>query len=99
MARARFECWLRSAWHATTMPVGKWVNRMALSVLLTCWPPAPPDRNVSTRRSFSSISTSTSSLISATTSSEAKEVCRRLAASNGLMRTNRCTPRSALRKP
>ena len=25
------------------MPVGMWVMRTADSVLLTCWPPAPPD--------------------------------------------------------
>ena len=42
------------------MPVGMWVMRMAESVTLTCWPPAPLERKVSTRRSFSSISTSTS---------------------------------------
>ena len=29
------------------MPVGRWVRRMADSVLLTCWPPAPPARRVS----------------------------------------------------
>ncbi len=99
MALSRFECWLRSAWHATTIPVGRCVRRIALSVLFTCCPPAPPERYVSTRRSFSSISTSMSSLISATTSREANDVCRRLAESKGLMRTSRCTPRSAFRKP
>ncbi len=35
--------------------------RTAESVTLTCWPPAPLDRYVSMRRSFSSISMSTSS--------------------------------------
>ncbi len=43
------------------MPLGMWVMRMAESVTFTCWPPAPLDRYVSTRRSFSSTSTSTSS--------------------------------------
>ena len=33
------------------------------------------------------------------TSSEANEVCRRFCASNGLMRTRRCTPRSADSRP
>jgi hypothetical protein len=36
IARARFLCWERSSWHSTTMPEGKWVMRMAESVLLTC---------------------------------------------------------------
>ena len=44
MARARFLCWERSSWHSTTMPDGKWVMRIAESVLLTCWPPAPDER-------------------------------------------------------
>jgi hypothetical protein len=30
---------------------GAWVRRTAESVLLTCWPPAPLARNVSTRTS------------------------------------------------
>ena len=33
------------------MPLGKCVTRIAESVLLTCWPPAPDARNVSMRRS------------------------------------------------
>ncbi|MNY78838.1 hypothetical protein D3C86_2192400 [compost metagenome] len=36
IARARFLCWERSSWHSTTMPVGKWVIRIAESVLLMC---------------------------------------------------------------
>ncbi len=43
-AAARFLCWDRSLWHCTTMPVGKWVIRTALSVRLTCCPPAPEAR-------------------------------------------------------
>lgn len=43
MARARFLCWERSSWHST-MPDGKCVIRIAESVLLTCWPPAPDER-------------------------------------------------------
>ena len=41
IAFSRFCSWLRSFWHWTTMPVGKWVMRTADDVLLTCWPPAP----------------------------------------------------------
>ncbi|WP_258134415.1 hypothetical protein [Cronobacter sakazakii] len=29
-------CCERSSWHSTTMPVGRWVIRMAESVVLTC---------------------------------------------------------------
>ena len=46
------------------MPVGRWVRRTAESVVLTCWPPAPEDLKVSTRRSslrVSILSTSYSS--------------------------------------
>ena len=43
MALSRFLCCERSFWHCTTMPVGKCVMRTAESVMLTCWPPAPPD--------------------------------------------------------
>ena len=42
------------------MPVGRCVTRIAESVLLTCWPPAPEARKVSTR---SSAGLSTTSLI------------------------------------
>ena len=94
IARSRFWCWLRSDWTATTMPVGRWVSRTAESVLLTCWPPAPEARYVSTRRSFSSISTLASSGTCGMTSTRAKLVCRRFCESYGLIRTSRCTPRS-----
>jgi hypothetical protein len=60
MARARFCSCERSSWHCTTMPVGRWVMRTAESVVLTLWPPWPPDRYTSMRRSFSLTSTSTS---------------------------------------
>src|SRR5512138_3662790 len=68
------------------MPVGRWVMRTAESVTLMCWPPCPLDRYVSTRRSFSSMSTSTSSGNSGQTKTEANDVCRRAAWSNGEMR-------------
>ena len=44
IAIARLRCWLRSVWHATMMPDGTCVMRIALSVLLTCCPPAPEER-------------------------------------------------------
>ena len=43
-ARERFLCCERSSWHSTTMPLGRWVMRIAESVLLTCCPPAPEER-------------------------------------------------------
>ena len=50
-AFSRFLCCERESWHSTTMPVGRWVTRIAESVLLTCWPPAPEARKVSMRSS------------------------------------------------
>ena len=44
IASARFLCWLRWFWHWTTMLVGTWVMRTALSVVLMCCPPAPDAR-------------------------------------------------------
>jgi hypothetical protein len=64
MAVERFLCWERSDWQCTAIPVGTWVMRMADSVLFTCCPPAPPERMVSMRRSFSSMSTVTVSSMS-----------------------------------
>ena len=94
-----FWVWLRSFWLWATMPVGRWVRRTAESVLLTCWPPAPCERNVSTRISSQSSSISTSSSTSGSTSTSANVVWRRFCESNGLMRTSRCTPRSARSQP
>ena len=89
----------RSFWQLTTIPVGIWVMRTAESVRLTYCPPAPLARKVSTRRSSGRTSTSTSSGNSGDTPTDAKLVCRRCAESNGEMRTRRCTPFSAFRKP
>src|SRR6185503_2352532 len=50
---ALFRCWLRSCCEVTTTPEGKCVMRTALSVLLTCWPPGPLARKVSTSHSRS----------------------------------------------
>ena len=33
MALSRFWNWLRSCWHSTTMPVGRWIRRAAEEVL------------------------------------------------------------------
>ena len=74
MARSLFLYWLRSSWHSTTSPVGRWVMRMADSVLLMCWPPAPLERKVSIFRSFGSIRISTSSA-SGSTATVTAEVC------------------------
>ena len=41
-----FLCWDLSFWHWTTIFVGMWVILTALSVVFTCWPPAPLDLNV-----------------------------------------------------
>lgn len=57
MAFSRFLCWERSLWLRATSPVGRWVSRTALSVVLTCCPPAPCERMVSTFRSLAGIST------------------------------------------
>ena len=56
IALSRLACWLRSVWLSTTIPLGTWVMRIADSVLLTCWPPAPQERKVSTFRSAGLIS-------------------------------------------
>ena len=77
----------------TTMPLGMWVMRIADSVLLTCWPPAPADRMVSMRKSVSLMSTSTSSA-SGSTATVAAEVWMRPEASVSGTRCTRCTPDS-----
>ena len=43
MASSRFWVAERSFWQVTTIPVGRWVSRIADSVFWTCWPPAPDD--------------------------------------------------------
>src|SRR5690625_7056174 len=83
MARARFLCCERSSWHSTTSPVGRWVMRMAESVVLTCCPPAPEARKVSIFSSAGLMSTaSTSSTRSEEHTSELQSrghlVCRHL---------------------
>src|SRR3989344_3082441 len=46
----------RSEVHFTSMPVGLWMIRTAVSTLFTFCPPAPPERDVSTSRSAGLIS-------------------------------------------
>ena len=75
------------------MPVGIWVMRIADSVLLTCWPPAPCARMVSIRKSSLLMSTSTSST-SGSTATVAAEVWMRPCVSVSGTRCTRCTPDS-----
>ena len=56
------------------MPVGKWVMRMAESVLLTFCPPLPDERKVSMRISSGSMTISLSLLTWGDTSTLAKLV-------------------------
>lgn len=92
--------WCLSFWHEAEIPVGIWVILTALSVLLTLWPPAPPDRIRSIFKSDSlmwkRVDPSPRIGITATA---ANEVWRRFPLSNGEMRTSRCTPTSALAYP
>src|SRR5512139_2486199 len=48
MALFLFLSWDFSSWQLTTRPVGMWVTRTAESVVLTLWPPWPPERKTST---------------------------------------------------
>ena len=99
IAVSLFWVWERSFCDWATIPVGRWVSRTAESVLLTCCPPAPCDRNVSTRISSQLSSIGASSSGSGITSTSPNVVCRRFWASNGLIRTSRWTPRSARSQP
>src|SRR3984893_11112409 len=98
-ACALFLCCERPAWQTTATPVGIWVSRTADSVLLTCWPPAPPERMVSVRTSDSLMSI----LIELSTTEKIAtletDVCRRGLESNGDIRTSRCTPASVFSQP
>ena len=73
--------------------------RTALSVLFTCWPPAPCARYVSIFRSPSSISTSASSRQERRDDHRRERGVPAVRRSNGESRTSRCLPRSALRIP
>ena len=93
IADSLFCSWLFSFWQLTTMPVGRCVMRTAESVVLTLWPPGPLERKTSMRRSFGSISTSTSS-VSGSTSTPAALVWMRPCDSVAGTRCTRCTPPS-----
>src|SRR6185436_14966685 len=58
-----FRCWLRSCCDVTTTPEGRCRRRTALSVLFTCCPPGPLERNVSTSHWRSSSSFDSGRLI------------------------------------
>src|ERR1700690_2394920 len=77
MAISRVLPWLRWALQPTTMLVGRCVMRMAVSTLFTFWPPFPPERKVSTRRSSGRMLISILSSISGITKTDAKDVWRR----------------------
>ena len=81
------------SWDCTTRPVGRCVMRTAESVVFTHWPPGPPARYTSMRRSPSLISTSTSSA-SGSTATVAVEVWMRPWDSVLGTRWTRCTPDS-----
>lgn len=89
-----------SFWHVADIPVGMWTILTALSVVLACCPPAPPERNLSIRRSDSFILywEDRSPRIGITATAE-KDVWRRFALSKGEIRTSLWTPISALAYP
>ena len=96
MAVSLFWSCERSSWQVTTMPVGMWMSRTAVEVFWTFWPPAPEERKTSIFTSSGFTCTSRSASTSGITSTRAKDVCRRCAASKGESRTSRWTPRSDL---
>ena len=69
--------------------------RTAESVVFTDWPPCPPERNTSIRRSVGLTSTSTSSA-SGSTATVAVDVWMRPCDSVAGTRCTRCTPLSYL---
>ena len=88
-----------SAWLCATMPVGRCTILTALSVLLACWPPGPPEQNVSTLKSDSfSVTCATDSRIGITATA-ANDVCLRLLLSKGEILTSLCTPASHFAYP
>src|SRR3954453_14818219 len=98
-ACALFLCCERPAWQTTATPVGICVSRTADSVLLTCWPPAPPERIVSTRTSDSAISIlielSTTGKIATLENEEGRGALE----SNGEISPSRCPPASVFSQP
>jgi hypothetical protein len=70
--------------------------RTAESVVLTLWPPGPLERKTSMRMSASGISMWSLCSTTGTTSTAAKDVCRRPWLSKGEIRTSRWVPCSTL---
>ena len=87
----RFAYCERSSREATTIPVGLWSIRTAVSTLLTFWPPGPPAREKVTSRSFGEMFTSRASTIG-NIATLAVEVCTRPAFRCGV-----CVARGARR--
>ena len=79
---------------SATIPEGRWVTRTALSVLFTCCPPGPEDRNRSICSSEGRIRREETASEMGERDTEANEVWRRWFLSKGEMRTKRCTPDS-----
>src|SRR3569623_2637066 len=98
-ACALFLCCERPAWQTTATPGGICVSRTADSVLLTCWPPAPPERIVSTRTSDSLMSILIELSPTGKIAMLENEVCRCALESNGEILTRRCAPASVLSQP
>ncbi len=73
------------------------VMRTAVEFFCTFWPPCPPARKTSIRRSSGSMFTSDALSTSGITSARANDVWRDFEESNGEIRTSRCTPRSPFR--
>src|SRR3989344_3504190 len=67
------------------MPEGVCTSRTAVSLLLTFWPPGPPERAYSIFKSLSGIMISRSSSLEnlGNTSTREKDVCLNFLASNG----------------
>src|ERR1700716_4077350 len=82
-ACALFLCCDRPARPTTATPVVMCVSLTADSVLLTCWPPAPPERMVSTRTSDSAISILMLLSTTGKIATDENEVCRRAVESDG----------------
>src|SRR3954451_13395068 len=98
-AWARFLCCERPAWQTTATPVGICVSLTADSVLLTCWPPAPPERIVSVRTSDSLMSILVLASTTGNTATLENGLRRGAFESKGDLCASRCTPPSVLSHP
>jgi hypothetical protein len=81
------------------MPLGMCVMRTADSVLFTCWPPAP-EAAVHVGLEVGRVDLDLDVVVDLGRDEQrANEVWRRWSASNGDLRTSRCTPVSVLSQP